>query len=151
MKATNKQQASKILVVEGFLNQSRSLLSHLDELEGPVSVCSANDAETALRDLEQHEVSLLIVDVYLKGKMDGFDLCRAIRSSKGNAQVPIILLLGGHLSLERSKGVAAGADLLLHRPVVKEELFRMVQLLLELSALQAKVGAQRARRLHSVG
>jgi len=150
MSAAGKQQTPNILVVEGYLSQSKSIMSHLDDFDKLLSVISAQDAEDALPLLDKKGVSLLIIDVYLKGKMDGFDLCRSIRNSSVNPNIPIILLLGGHLSLERSKGITAGADLLLHRPVVKEELFKMVHLLLELSAYQSKAEGHTLRRLHSV-
>ncbi len=35
--------------------------------------------------------------------MDGFDLCRAIRASDTNRELPIILLMSGPLSLERPR------------------------------------------------
>ncbi len=151
MSATETIQTSKVLLVEGYLSQSRSILSHLDDLGEALTVISAQDAEAGLAQMENEPVDLLIVDVYLKGKMDGFDLCKSIRASLTHQEVPILLLLGGHLSLERSKGISSGADLMLHRPLVKEELFKMVQLLLEWSAgQQAKTKGQRLRRLRSV-
>ncbi len=155
-KLSEKSQRSQILVVEGYLNQTKSIGSHLEGLAQPIELLSATDAETALDLLGKESVSLLIIDVCLRGKLDGFDLCRAIRSSVAIRELPIILLMSGHLSLERSTGISAGADLLLHRPVVKEELFKMVQLLFELRSFQGtgKVKGtsedRSIRRLHSV-
>ncbi len=135
-KQSEKSQSSRILVVEGYLNHTRSIGSHLEGLAQPIELLSATDAETALGLLDKEPVSLLIIDVCLRGKLDGFDLCRAIRSSVAHRELPIILLMSGHLSLERSAGISAGADLLLHRPGVKGELFKMVQLLFELRSIQ---------------
>ena len=146
----------EILVVEGHVNQSKCLLSQLEGLDAPVNVLSANDAETALSLLEKKTVNLLIIDTFLRGNADGFDLCRNIRSSSALRQIPVILLLAGSLSLERSKGISAGADILLQRPVVKEELCKMVQLLLEWSSYRTNSTAatvtpgQPLRRLRSV-
>ena len=147
----------KILVVEGYLNHAKTIGSHLERYAQPVELFSATDAETALSILDERSVSLLIIDVCLRGKLDGFDLCRAIRASDKSRELPIILLMSGHLSLERSSGMSAGADLLLHRPVVREELFKMVQLLFEVRSIHGNEKAKgttenRAmRRLHSVG
>jgi CheY-like chemotaxis protein len=146
----------EILVVESHVNQSKCLSSHLEGVDAPVNVLSVNDADTALSLLEKKPVNLLIIDAFLRGNADGFDLCRNIRSSSALRQIPVILLLAGSLSLERSKGISAGADLLLQRPVVKEELCKMVQLLLEWSSLRVAsptttvVRSQSHRRLHSV-
>ncbi len=154
--AMEQSLSFEILVVEGHLNQSKSLSSHLEELDAPVNVLSVNDAEAALSTLEKKSVNLLIIDTFLQGKADGFDLCRNIRSSSALRQIPVILLLAGSLSLERSKGISAGADILLQRPVVKEELCKMVQLLLEWSSLRVAstattvVRSRPHRRLHSL-
>ncbi len=146
----------EILVVEGFVNQSKCLSSHLEGLDAPLNILTVHDAGAALSLLENKPVNLLIIDAFLRGNADGFDLCRNIRSSSMFLQVPVILLLAGTLSLERSKGISAGADLLLQRPVVKEELCKMVQLLLEWSSYRTNSTAatvtpgQPPRRLRSV-
>jgi len=122
---------SSVLVVGSYINQTRSISDQLEDLVPSVKVLSVNDADEALSLLEKEPVNLLFIDACLRGNLDGFDLCRTIRSSSQLRHLPVILLLAGSLSLERSKGISAGADLLMQRPVVKEELCKMVQLLLE--------------------
>jgi CheY-like chemotaxis protein len=147
---------SSVLVVGSFINHIRCISDHLEELAPSVKVLSVYDSEAALSLLEKEPVNLLIIDVCLRGNLDGFDLCRSIRSSSQLRHLPVILLLAGSLSLERSKGISAGADLLMQRPVVKEELCKMVQLLFEWSLhrddITATTGArvQPLRRLRSV-
>lgn len=120
----------RIMIVESYGSNMKSLSSHLAGSALPLQVLAATDAEMAISQLQRETADLAIIDTCLRGKMDGFDLCRALRSVDCNLHIPIILLLSGYLSLERSKGILAGADLLLHRPVVKEELLKMIQLLL---------------------
>ncbi len=151
---------ARIMIVESYRSNIKSLSSHLTGLVLPMQIFSATDAEAAMARLQKEPADLVIVDTCLRGKMDGFDLCRTLRSSVSNQHLPIILLLSGYLSLERSKerskGILAGADLLLHRPVVKEELLKMIQLLMGWRPGQA--GNSRPavaeppplRRLHSV-
>lgn len=147
---------SSVLVVGSFINHTRCISDHLEDLDPSVKVLSVYDADEALSLLDNKPVNLLIIDACLKGNLDGFDLCRTIRSSSLFRQLPVILLLAGSLSLERSKGISAGADLLLQRPVVKEELCKMVRLLLEWTShrddITATAGArvQPLRRLRSV-
>ena len=121
----------RILIVEGYIGSAKSLSSSLGGLAVKPDVVSANEGELALNLLEKETVNLLIIDSCLKGKMDGYDLCRAIRSFPRFQQLPVILLLAGSLILHRSKGMSAGADLLVHKPILKEELCKMVQLLME--------------------
>jgi DNA-binding response OmpR family regulator len=118
------------MIVESFISNARSLSSQLACFPLPVQLLTAIDATTAMAQLQQEAVDLVIVDSCLRGKTDGFELCRSLRSNWADDHIPIILILSCHLSLERCKGISAGADLLLHRPVVKEELLRMIQLLL---------------------
>ena len=145
-----------VLVAGSFLNHTRCISDHLEELTPSVKVLSVCDADEALSLLDKEPVNLLIIDACLRGNLDGFDLCRTIRSSSQLRHLPVILLLAGSLSLERSKGISAGADLLLQRPVVREELCKMVGLLLEWSLNRvddtATTGArvQPLRRLQSV-
>jgi len=124
------QANPRIMIVESFGSNIRSLSSHLSGFPLPLEIVSAADGLTALTQLQREVVDLVVVDSCLRGKVDGFELCRAFRSSFSDNHIPIILILSGYLSLERSKGISAGADLLLHRPVVKEELLKMIQLLL---------------------
>lgn len=126
--------APRIMIVESFGSNTKSLQGHLLGLAVPVEVLTADEAEAALARLRHETVDLLIIDTCLKGRMDGFDLCRSVRFASSQRDASIILLLSGSLSLERSRGIAAGADLLLHRPVVKEELSKMIQLLLRVRA-----------------
>lgn len=145
----------KIMIVESYGNNIKSLSAHLSSFGIPLQIVSANDAPTATARLQSEPADLVIIDTLLRGKIDGFELCRNLRSSNFCQQVPIILLLGGTLSLERSKGILAGADLLLHRPVVKEELLKMLQLLLGRKPDQAEnardsVEPVPLRRLYSV-
>lgn len=125
-----RQGSCRIMIVESFSSNARALSNQLACFPFPVQLLTAIDATTAMAQLQQEAVDLVIVDSCLRGKTDGFELCRSLRSNWSDDHIPIILILSCYLSLERCKGISAGADLLLHRPVVKEELLRMIQLLL---------------------
>lgn len=120
----------RVMIVESYGANIKSLANHLAAMPFHLDLVTAVDADSALAELEKGAVDLVIADSVLRGKANGYDLCSAVRGAPFGAELPIIILLSGSLSLERCKGIAAGADLLLHRPVVKEELARMIQLLL---------------------
>lgn len=122
--------APRVLIVESYGANVRSLTSHLTAMPFRLELITAVDADSAVAELGKGAVDLVIIDSVLRGKANGYDLCRAMRAGPSGDNIPIIVLLSGYLSLERSQGISAGADLLLHRPVVKEELARMIQLLL---------------------
>lgn len=146
----------RIMIVESYQSNLKSLARHLASLPISIQLLSATDAQNSIDQLQNQPVDLVIVDASLRGKMDGFDLCRALRSTAATEQIPIILLLSGYFCLERSKGIQAGADLLLHRPIVKEELLKMAQLLVGRkfewteNPLAAESDTQPVRRLRPV-
>jgi len=148
-------QKPKILVVESYGSNTKSILSHLAASPFPLHVVSVGDAEAAMTLTQNEDFDLAIIDTCLRGKTDGCDLCRSLRSSGRTQRLSVILLLAGYLSLERARGMSAGADLLLHRPIVKEELLRMIELLLaeklaHATALQPAAENHNVRRLRSV-
>lgn len=146
----------RILIVESYGGNLKSLSGQLTALPFAHETLGATDGEAALAMLQNDNVDLVIIDTLLSSRMDGYELCRALRSSPAHRTVSVILLLAGHLSLERLKGMQSGADLLLHRPIVKEELLNMVQLLLGLKGQMTQqvrsdsTVKPRERRLHSV-
>src|SRR5712692_3161140 len=134
----------RILIVESYGSNTKSILTHLAGSPFPLQIVSVSDAEAATTLIQKEPIDLAIIDTCLRGKMDGFDLCRALRSSASTQQLSIILLLSGYLSLERSKGISAG-----------EELLRMIQLLLaeelaQVANTQPTAGIPSVRRLRSV-
>jgi two-component system, cell cycle sensor histidine kinase and response regulator CckA len=145
----------KIMIVESYGSNFKSLSSHLSSFGVPLQITTSTDAPSAMARLQREPADLVIIDTLLRGNIDGFELCCKLRAAHFGQNVPIILLLGGTLSLERSKGILAGADLLLHRPVVKEELLKMLHLLLGRKLEQADNGRASAepiplRRLRTV-
>lgn len=117
-------------MVESFASNIKSISSHLAGFMPRLQLLSATDGALAIAQIKREPVDLLIIDSCLRGLIDGFELCRALRSTNADEHIPIILILSSYLSLERCKGISAGADLLLQRPIVKEELIKMIQLLL---------------------
>lgn len=145
----------QILIVESYGSNAKSISTHLAGLPFPLQIIPAIDAQSAIALTQSQPVDLALIDAGLRGNMDGFDLCHALRACPATQQLAIILLLCGYLSLERSRGISAGADLLLHRPIVKEELLRMIQLLLaekiaQLGSAQSTAGIHTVRKLRSV-
>jgi two-component system cell cycle response regulator len=147
----------RIMIVDGYRGNINCLSGHLAGLTVPLQILAATDYEGAIARLQTEALDLLIIDTCLRGRMDGYDLCRALRSSASTQALPIILILSGCLSLERYRGMAVGADLLIHKPIVKEELLKMAQLLLGRKLEQAQsshptesASAVPVRKLHSV-
>lgn len=70
------------------------------------TVLKANDAYEGLKILEEHNVSLAILDIMMPG-MDGLEMCRRIREKSA---IPIIMLSAKSSDLDKIKGLSTGAD-----------------------------------------
>jgi len=83
----------------------------------------------ALKQLRRHRPSLVILDVMMPG-MDGFEVCRRLRTDERMADLPIIFLTARAQGRDRIEGLRAGADDYLCKPFNLEELILRVQAVL---------------------
>ncbi len=99
------------------------------------AVFTAYDGQQALEQVRDLHPDLVVSDI-LMPNMDGYDLCRRLRGAPETALLPIVLVTSLDAQGERIKGLEAGADDFLSKPVNWEELFARVRSLLRVKALQ---------------
>jgi len=98
-------------------------------------VLTAADGETALEQVRAASPDVVVSDILMPG-VDGYDLCRRLRADPATALLPVVLVTSLDPQGERIKGIEAGADDFLAKPVNWEELFARVRSLLRVKALQ---------------
>ena len=127
---------SRILVVDDQ-RANAELMAGILKGRG-YAVLTAASAEAALDEIRASRPDLVVSDILMPG-MGGYELCRRLRAQAGTALLPVILVtsLEGHD--ERVKGLEAGADDFLSRPVNWEELFARVRSLLRVKRLQDEI------------
>ncbi|MGI2329170.1 response regulator transcription factor [Planococcus sp. YIM B11945] len=114
----------KILVVDDDLYIQQLVAIHLSK-EG-YSVLRADNAEQALKLLEDETVDLAIVDVMMPG-MDGFGLTRILTK---DLDIPVILLTAKDQLADKEKGFLSGTEDYMVKPFEpKELLFRVAVVL----------------------
>jgi DNA-binding response OmpR family regulator len=86
----------------------------------------AADGRAALNELAQHPADFVLLDVDMPG-MNGFEVCRRIKSDPANAMTPVIMLTALDSSEDRVRGAEAGADGYLAKPVAPAELVARVK------------------------
>ncbi len=92
-------------------------------------VITASDGLTALERARQERPDVIVLDVMLP-KMDGFDVCRAVRREMN---VPILMLTARDEEIDKIVGLEVGADDYMTKP------FSMRELLARLKALLRRV------------
>ncbi|RYG00348.1 MAG: response regulator, partial [Chitinophagaceae bacterium] len=106
------------------------LLNLLGEiLSNDYTVHLAQNAEIAKLMLEQQVVHLIISDVMMPG-MDGFELCRMIKSNVEYCHIPILLLTSMNGIRAHIQGLENGADAYVPKPFSEELLKIQVSSLL---------------------
>ncbi len=80
---------AKILIVDDLPKNLKMLATYL-KLEG-FDVDFLDDSQLVQAYLENHEIDLLLLDVMMP-KIDGFELCRRIKSTPKSADIPVIFL-----------------------------------------------------------
>jgi len=116
----------KVLVVD----DSKTELVFLSELlqKNGYAVKTAENAEDAMRQLEQERPDLILMDVVMPGQ-NGFQLTRAIARNPLYAQVPIILCTSKNQETDRVWGMRQGARDYIVKPVQPKELLAKISAL----------------------
>lgn len=87
----------------------------LRELAANFHVLEAADGKQALEILQQEDVSLVVSDVMMP-EMNGFELCRSVKTQLATSHIPVVLLTALSDERQRMYGMAGGADGYIHKP-----------------------------------
>lgn len=132
---------AKVLVVDDT-PQNVKLLADLLSVKG-YAVETAASGEEALAKVAQALPDIVLLDVMMPG-LSGYDVCRQLRADERTALLPVVLVTSLDPQHERVKGIEAGADDFLPKPIQQAELFARVRSLLRIKALQDEVAKQAA-------
>lgn len=107
-----EKEGNCILLVE----DSEELLDFVaKELKEDYFVLKASNGEVALEILKEEKVQLVISDVMMPG-MDGFTLCRKIKTNLESSHIPVILLTSKSAMSAKMEGLESGADAYIEKP-----------------------------------
>jgi two-component system cell cycle response regulator len=97
-------------------------------------VVTASDGYAALDICENSNVDVILLDVMMPG-MDGFEVCRRLKSRPSTAHIPVILVTALDQDSDRITGLNFGADDFLTKPVNDLQLLARVKSLVRLKNL----------------
>lgn len=101
---------------------------------GGFSVMKAKDANAALAVLDQSTPDLIILDVMMPG-MNGIDLCKVLRGRPDTGHLPILILSARGDAESVMKGMEAGANDYLPKPILHHDLVAKVRAMISNGAM----------------
>lgn len=140
-------QQGKILVIDDQPYDTILVSNYLRE-EG-YDVLTANSGETALELVKEKRPDVVLSDVMMPG-MDGFEVCYRIKTAKESVLTPVVLVTALDGRQDRIKGIQAGADEFLSKPINREELLARVRSLLRYQVARRDLEAAQRKQLESM-
>jgi DNA-binding response OmpR family regulator len=102
---------------------------------GGFSVQKAKDARMALAALDEGTPDLIILDVMMP-EIDGIELCQMIRQREDTRNIPVLILSARGDAESIMRGLEAGANDYLPKPILHHDLVSKVKLILDEAASQ---------------
>jgi len=101
-------------------------------------VVKAEDGEAALREITGSKVDLVLLDVMMP-KIDGFEVCRRIKENELLRNIPIVMVTALSAKEDRIKGIEAGAEDFISKPIDQGEVLARVKMLLKMKTLNDRL------------
>jgi two-component system, cell cycle response regulator len=123
---------ARILVVDDIpanvkLLEARLLAEYFD-------VLTAENGYDALAMCERTQVDLILLDIMMPG-IDGFEVCERLKANPRPAHIPVVMVTALDQPSDRVRGLKAGADDFLTKPVNDLQLMSRVKSLVRLKTL----------------
>lgn len=141
----NVRNQSRILIVDDEPLNVKLLAAMLpaDQYE----TIKAYDGREALKKIVNETPDLILLDVMMPG-LDGYEVTRTVKNDSDTRDIPVILVTALDGTDNKIKGLEAGADEFLNKPVSKTELIARVNSLLRLKQYQDQLKTHMQSKNH---
>lgn len=121
-----------ILVVDDIETNIKLLTAKL--LKEYYTVLTANSGKEALAILKKGKIDIILLDVMMP-EMDGFEVCKTIKTDPKTTHIPVVMVTALSDIDDRVKGLEAGADEFLTKPINDTALFVRLKSLSRMKSL----------------
>ena len=132
---------ARVLVVDDILANVKLLEAKLTAEY--FDVLTARSGVEALEVVQRSVPDIILLDVMMPG-MDGFEVCQRLKSNPQTQHIPVIMVTALDQPQDRVKGLEAGADDFLTKPVSDVALFSRVKSLVRLKMLTDELRSRAA-------
>lgn len=124
--------SARILVVDDQAANVRLLEARLQAEY--FDVCTAADGFEAIEVAGTEQPDLILLDVMMPG-MDGYETCSRLKADRNTRHIPVVMVTALDQREDRIRGLEAGADEFLTKPIDDVALFARVRSLLRLKSV----------------
>lgn len=119
--------SQKILIVDDEPHIRLLIEQTLEELEDEgVELLTAANGEEALAIIQEERPELVFLDVMMP-KMNGYDVCKAVKSNADLQNIYIVMLTAKGQEIDRQKGDVVGANVYMTKPFDPDEILEKSQ------------------------
>ncbi len=129
------EKRATLLLVDDLPANIKVLLSVLRE---EYEILVATSGALALKSAMSKPVDLIVLDIVMP-EMDGYEVCRRLKTEESTKDVPVIFLTGGDADSDESEGLALGAVDYVTKPVNPQLLKRRIESQLTIRELGRRV------------
>ena len=126
----------KILIADDNPQNVELLEAYLSEFDSEIR--TAFDGEETLKVVEEFSPDLLLLDVMMP-RLSGFEVCRKIRANPKTKELLILMVTALNEAADFERGVQAGTDDFLTKPVNKVELLCRIRSMLRVRHLKTQL------------
>jgi two-component system, OmpR family, alkaline phosphatase synthesis response regulator PhoP len=126
----------KILIADDNIQNVELLEAYLSDVDCEIQ--TAFDGEETLRAIDEFAPDLVLLDVMMP-RLSGFEVCRKVRANPATRETLILMVTALNEASDFERGVQAGTDDFLTKPVNKIELLCRVRSLLRVRHLKGQL------------
>lgn len=93
-------------------------------------ILHAASGEEAISMARKSQPDLILLDIMMPGKYDGFEVCKVIKDDPDTSKINVIILTAKGQQVDRERGIAAGADDYFVKPFSPMELLDTIESIL---------------------
>ncbi len=126
----------KIVIADDNEQNVELLEAYLSDF--PCEIRTAHDGEETLQVVEDFTPDLLLLDIMMP-RLSGFEVCKKIRSNPRSNDLLVLMITALNEAADFERGVQAGTDDFLTKPVNKVELLCRIRSLLRVKHLKSQL------------
>jgi len=133
--------SARVLVVDDIPVNAKLLEAKL--MAEYFEVITALNGHDALKLAEAENPDIVLLDVMMPG-LDGYEVCRRLKASESTRHIPVVMVTALDQQSDRVKGIEAGADDFLTKPVDDVELFARIKSLVRVKMMSDELRLRQA-------